>query len=114
VRVLITFEDSHRVYGQAIAEAIRAARSDAEVRLTEPAAFEVEAEGFDPHLVISSWTLSSNPGGGRVGWIELSTEPSCPSKISIGEQSWETTNPSLEKVLAVVERIEMLAASRGH
>ena len=106
IRILINFDKRHRVYGEAIGQAIRDARPDAEVVVSEPGTFEAESERLDPHLVISGVPLPSNPGGGKPAWIELSTEPDRPTRIRGGERYWESTNPSLGELLAVVESTE--------
>ena len=42
----------------------------------------------------------------RVAWVELSLDPERPSRVRLGEQRWETLNPSLEELLSVVDEAE--------
>jgi hypothetical protein len=66
MRVLLSFEKNYRVYGQAVAAAIREFRPDVEVAVVDEEDLEEEAERFDPQLVICS------PTGPRtwstIGW----------------------------------------------
>jgi hypothetical protein len=54
MRVLLSFEEKYRVYGQAMASAIREFRPDVEVAVVDGEDLEGEAERFDPQLVIYS------------------------------------------------------------
>jgi hypothetical protein len=38
--------------------------------------------------------------------VELSLDPERPSRVRLGEQRWETLNPSLEELLSVVDGTE--------
>ena len=54
MRVLLSFEEKYRVYGQAMAAAIREFRPNVEVAVVEGEDLESEVERFDPQLVICS------------------------------------------------------------
>jgi hypothetical protein len=64
-----------------------------------------EAAHFDPHLVITSQPSSTNHNG-RLSWIQLSVNPNQPSLMYVDGKQWESLNPSLEKLLSVVEETE--------
>ena len=108
MRVLLSFEKDYRVYGQAMASAIREFRPEVEVAVVDGEDLEEEAERFDPQLVISSPPASENPVDDRLARIELSPEPAQPSRFRVGDRHWETTNPTLGEILPVVDETKRL------
>src|SRR5215213_4958982 len=92
MRVLLSFEKNYRVYGQAVAAAIREFRPDVEVAVVDEEDLEEEAERFDPQLVIRSPAASESPVDDRLACIELSPDPDQPSRFRVGDRQWETTN----------------------
>ena len=93
MRILLSFEEQYRVYGQAMAAAIQQFRSDVEVAVVDGEDLEEEAERFDPQLVITSPPIPENPVDDRLARIELSPEPDQPSRFRVGDRHWESTNP---------------------
>jgi|SRR5215210_18058 len=109
MRILLSFEKEYRVYGQAMASAIREFRPDVEVAVVEGEDLvEEEAERFDPQLVITSPPVPENLVHERLAHIELSPEPDQPSRFRVGERQWETTNPTLGEILPVVDETKKL------
>jgi hypothetical protein len=108
MRVLLSFEKEYRVYGQAIAAAIRQFRPDVEVAVVNGEDLEEEAERFDPQLVICSPPVPENLVDERLAYIELSPEPDRPSRFRVGERHWEITNPTLGQILPVIEETKRL------
>jgi hypothetical protein len=108
MRVLLSFEEKYRVYGQAMAGAIRQFRPDVEVALLDDGDLESEAERFDPQLVICSPPASEAPVDDRLARIELSPEPDQPSRFRVGERQWESTNPTLGEILPVIDETKRL------
>jgi hypothetical protein len=108
MRVLLSFEKEYRVYGQAIAAAIRQFRPDVEVAVVNGEDLEEEAERFDPQLVITSPPVPENLVDERLARIELSPEPDRPSRFRVGERHWEITNPTLGQILPVFEETKRL------
>jgi hypothetical protein len=108
MRVLLSFEKNYRVYGQAMAAAIREFRPDVEVAVCDGEDLEEEAERFDPQLVICSPPAPEAPVDDRLAWIELSPEPDQPSRFRVGDRQWETTNPTLGQILPVIEETKRL------
>jgi hypothetical protein len=108
MRVLLSFEKNYRVYGQAMAAAIREFRPNVEVAVVEGDDLESEVERFDPQLVICSPPASENPVDDRLARIELSPEPDQPSRFRVGDRQWETTNPTLGEILPVVDETKRL------
>jgi hypothetical protein len=108
MRILLSFEGRYRVYMEVIAAAIRALRPDVEVAVVDKEDLEAEAERFDPQLVICSPPVPENPVDESLARIELSPEPEKPSSFRVGDQHWETTNPTLGEILPVVEETKRL------
>jgi hypothetical protein len=108
MRVLLSFEKNYRVYGQAMAAAIREFRPDVEVAVCDSENLEEEAERFDPQLVICSSLAPEAPVDDRLARIELSPEPDQPSRFRVGDRHWETTNPTLGQILPVIEETKRL------
>jgi hypothetical protein len=108
MRVLLSFEKEYRVYGQAMAAAIRQFRPDVEVAVVNGEYLEEEAERFDPQLVICSPPVPENLDDERLARIELSPEPDRPSRFRVGERHWEITNPTLGQILPVIEEAKRL------
>jgi hypothetical protein len=66
-----------------------------------------KVDRFDPQVVISS--LSRTAGSDSVSaWIELSIDPARPTKIHTGERCSEMLNPTLDKMLAVIDELDRL------
>jgi hypothetical protein len=108
MRILLSFEKEYRVYGQAMAAAIREFRPDVELAVVNGEDLESEAERFDPQLVITSPPVPENLVDERLAHIELSPEPDQPSRFRVGERQWETTNPTLGEILPVVDETKKL------
>jgi hypothetical protein len=108
LRILIAYEESHRLYGYALESAIKARRPHLVVEIAdEPEAFEAEVERLDPHLVISNRPNTVNPGG-RVAWLRLSHEPDEESEICLDGETSGLVNPGLEELLRIIDQTEEL------
>ncbi len=110
MRVLIAYEESHRVYGDALERAIVGLRPRVQVRTSSLRELRVEVIGFDPHLVVSSRPNTVDPGG-RAAWYTLSHEPDDRSEMCVGGRRSESENPGLEELLAVIDEAEDLVGS---
>lgn len=108
-RVLVAFKDDYRVYRESIAIAIQGHRPHAEVMTAEPSALEAEVVRLTPQLIICSLPKPATQATSTLSWVELSTNPNHPSRISItGGRCWESANPSLEELLSVFDEAEKL------
>jgi len=96
-----------------IAAAIRVLRPHAEVESTTLEALGEAVERFDPELVICSRPNTVDPGG-RIAWVELSIDPTRPSKVCVGGRYSESTNPTVEVLLAVIDEVEELIRTENH
>jgi hypothetical protein len=108
MKVLLAFKEEYRVYIEAMAAAIREFRSEVEVVVAEVGKLESEGKRFDPHLIIASPPLPTNPADQRLASIELSPEPNQPSRFRVGKRRWEPTNPTLGEILSVVDETKRL------
>ena len=108
MRVLVAFDEEYGVYGQTIAEAIGRSRPGVQAQAIDWEALEEVVHQRDPHLVICNPPVPENPISTREAWVELSLDTERPSRVRLGEQRWETLNPSLEELLSVVDEVEKL------
>jgi hypothetical protein len=108
MRVLLSFEEKYRLYGQAMAAAIRQFRPNVEVAVVDGVDLESETERFDPQLVLCSPPIPENPVDDRLARIELSPDPHQPSRFRVGDRHWESTNPTLGEILPVVDETKRL------
>ncbi len=113
IRVLVAFEEVYRTYQGVISSAIRVLRPHTEVETATMAALAEAVERFDPELVICSRPNTVDPGG-RMAWVELSVDPTRPSKICVSGRYSESTNPTLEVLLAVIDEVEELIQTNNH
>jgi hypothetical protein len=105
VRVLIAYEDTHRVYAEAMRHAIRGLRPGAEVATCGVAELGAGVGSFDPDLVVSSRPNTVEPGGRRA-WYRISPEPGEPSEVCVGGRRREVENPDMEGLLSVLDETE--------
>ena len=105
--ILVAFEADYRAYREVIAAAIRILRPHAEVETTTLDTLGDEVGRFDPELVICTRPNTVDPGG-RIAWVELSVDPTRPTKVCVGGRYSESTNPRLEVLLAVIDEVEEL------
>jgi hypothetical protein len=107
MRLLVAFEDEYRAYQGAISSAIQVLRPGVEVKTTGIDALTAGLAGFSPQAVICSLPEGPDPDG-RVAWIELPPEPDRTAVARLGDRHIELENPSLESVLEVVDKAELL------
>ena len=124
MRILVAFDEAYRAYGEFIDAAIRRRRraqtdaplEDVQVeRTVGPGALEEAMRRSEFHLVICGSLVvpDNNPIDAMpAAWIELSVDPQRPSRFRLGEQRWETLNPSLEELVSVVDLL--LVAEEVH
>ena len=111
-RVLIAIENEYRAYREVIAAGIGTLRPGTEVTTVELDWLEGELARLDPEVVVCSQPDPMGPGVRRA-WIELSLDPTRPTKISLGGRRSESTNLTLETLLAVIDDADGLPRSRG-
>jgi hypothetical protein len=107
MRLLIGYEDSHRVYGEVMERAIRGSRPHLETEVVRLSDLEARVERFDPHMVLCERSNTVDPGG-RGAWVKHSYEPSEPSEVCLDGRRWEVENPGLEELLEIIDEAEKL------
>jgi hypothetical protein len=105
IKILIAFENEYHLYQSTIAAAIRIFRPHAEVETVGLEALEEKVERFDPQVVISSLSRIARSDS-LSAWIELSIDPARPTKIYAGERCSEMFNPTVDKLLVVLDELE--------
>ncbi len=100
----MALEDDYRAYRETLASALRVLRPSAEVESTTIEALEEELERFDPQVVICSGHKDVELRG-TFAWVELSLDPTRPTRISVGGRSLERTNPTVENLLSVIDGV---------
>ena len=101
----MALEDDYRAYRETIAAALRVLRPSAEVKSTTIEALEEDLERFDPQVVICGYE-GVEPDD-RAAWVDLSLDPTRPTKISVGGSSLELTNPRVEDLLEVIDKLRV-------
>lgn len=104
-RILVAFDDEYHAFRGVIAAGISVLRPRTDVAIARLDELEEEIKRFAPHMVICSQPNIADPGG-TLGWVELSLDPSRPAKVCIGGRRWESTEPTLELLLAVIDEAE--------
>ena len=110
MRILISYEESHRVYGDALERTLRGLRPGAEVAGCGLGSLGRRVKSFDPDLVVSSRPNTVDPGG-RAAWYKLSHEPDEPSEACLGGQRWRKLNPSFGDLLSFIDEVETRVGS---
>ena len=110
MRILISYEQSYRVYSDVLESVIGVLRPEADVASCRLAEMGEQLESFDPHLVVSSGPNTVDPGG-RAAWYRLSPEPDEPSEACLGGRRWRRLNPPLEALLSFIDEVETIVRS---
>lgn len=104
IRILISFEAGFHAYRDTIATAIRIVRPNAEVVTVEPKDIGETTKHFRPDIMIGS-PLSEADVEGVPAWVELSLDPSKPSRVNLNGCYSEEINPTLDKLLVIVDEV---------
>jgi hypothetical protein len=103
LRILVALEDDYRAYREVIAAALHVLRPHVEVATIGLDTLKEEVTRFDPHVVISD--LPATAGfGERLAWVQLSLDPTQPTKLWLDEGYVERKNPTLEVLLEAVDQ----------
>jgi hypothetical protein len=109
--VLIAIEDEYRAYREVIAAGIGALRPGVEVASVGLEGLEGALARLDPRVVICSGPEPAGAGAGREAWVELPLEPIRPMKVRRGGGQSESSDSTLEALLAVVDEAEQLSGT---
>ena len=89
-----------------IAAGLETLRPGTEVAAVGLDRLEGELARLDPEVVVCSRPGSLAEAEGGPAWVELSLDPTRPTKISLGGRRSESTNPTLATLLAVIDDAE--------
>lgn len=93
-----------------IATAISLLRPDVEVMIAQPETMVDVIRRYAPHVVISSRPKPTSPADVSA-WVELSLDPAHRSKVCIGARDSEIFNPTLDRLLAVIDEAEEIVGT---
>ena len=113
LRLLVAFEEKYRAFQGAISSAIQVLRPSVRVETSGIEILTEELARFAPQAVICSLPEGSDLAG-RVAWIELPPEPDRAARVRLGDRRFEMDNPSLESVLEVVDKAELLLRNNSN
>jgi hypothetical protein len=111
MKILLAFQHKHTTHMDAVQTSIRKHHPQSEVLAIDLEALEEEIDRFKPHLVVAEPPVPENPGFKVPAWIELSIDPSQPSRFRVGQRQWESLNPGIEELMAVVANTKKLMSS---
>jgi hypothetical protein len=108
MKILLAFQHKHTTHMDAVQSSIRRHHPQSEVLAIDLEALEEEIDRFKPHLLVCEPPVSDNLGNKVPAFIELSIEPSQLSRFCVGRRRWESLNPGIEELMAVVAATEKL------
>jgi hypothetical protein len=100
----VALEDDYRAYRETIAAGLRILRPELEVESSALEVLEEELERFDPQVVICSGHKGVESGS-TLAWVELSLNPTLPTKINVAGRYLERANPTVEEFLEVIDEV---------
>jgi hypothetical protein len=124
LRVLVSFEDTHRSYRILIARALRKLRPHLEVRHAPLDDLDAQLRFFEPHVVVCSLPNSEATGAAkgeangaedpiasarsasRGAWVAAPIDTSRPAEICLDGEVWNTDGPPLSEVLEIIDETE--------
>ena len=98
-------DDDYRSYQEVIAAALRILYPHEEIATTELETLAREVALHRPRMVISSSSKIATANNVSA-WVELSLNPSRPTKVIVGQHYTQLFNPTLETVLTAVRELE--------
>ncbi len=104
---MVAFHDDYHAYQVTLAATIRILRPDAEVITVEPQKISEAAKRFGPDIVIGSRFKDGDLDDVRA-WIELALDPTRSTKVRVDGQYSEVVNPTLDKLLGIIEEVAQL------
>lgn len=113
IKIIVVFEDEYRAYRGALAATIRILRPNSEVVIAEPGKIGGVVERFGPDIVIGSRFEAEDLDGVRA-WIKLSLDPTRSTKVRVSGEDSEMINPTLDKLLAIIDDVEPLTRAGDH
>ena len=99
-------EDEYRAYREVIAAALETLRPGTEITAIELDRLDGELAHLDPQVVVCSRPGGAAEAEGGLAWVELSLDPTRPTRISVDGRRSESADPTLETLLAVIDEAE--------
>ena len=120
MRVLVSFDDTHRSYRILIACALSKLRPHLEVRHAPLDDLDAQLSSFEPHVVVCSLPHSAAEGEangaedpiasarsvGTGAWVMAPVDTSRPAEICLDGEAWSTHGPPLSEVLEIIDETE--------
>jgi hypothetical protein len=119
LRILVSFEDTHRSYRILIACALSKLRPHLEVRHAPLDDLDAQLRFFEPHVVVCSLPNSAAKGeangadpiasarsASRGAWVAAPIDTSRPAEICLDGEVWNTDGPPLSEVLDIIDETE--------
>jgi hypothetical protein len=113
IKILVAFEEDFRAYRETLAYAFQRLRPHVEVLTSGVETLDMELKRYGPQAVITSRPRSRGSEGVTV-WVELSVDPLKTTKVQIGERCSQMLNPTLERLLALVDDLEQSTRTNGN
>jgi hypothetical protein len=104
MRALVALGDDFRAYRETIAAGLRILRPGVEVESASIEALEEELERLAPQVVVCGGHEEVGSDG-VLAWIELSLDPTEPTRIRVGERRSERTNPTLRELVEIIDEL---------
>jgi len=105
MRVLLALGDA--AYREEIASAFERHQPHFQVRTVDPQEMTLEAERFQPHLVVCEGAVGSLVAPRACAWVHLFTDAGLPVAIvQIGQSYRWVKNVRVEDLLAILEEVE--------
>jgi hypothetical protein len=107
IKIIVAFEDEYNAYQGTLAATIKILRPDGVVVTADPKEISRVATRFDPDIIIGSGFNDEDLDA--VGaWIDLSLDPTRATKVQVGGEYSEMINPTLDKLLEIIEEVAQL------
>ena len=107
MRILVAFGDDYRTYRDVIAAGISILRPRVEVETASLETLGERIEHYGPELVICCGHEVAHSGG-VPAWVELSIDPTRPTRVCVSGRYSERTNLTREVLLEVIDEVEEL------
>jgi hypothetical protein len=114
MRILAAFEESYRVYQDAIANAVLACRPHTEVLATEQDALQAEVARIDPDLVIcSQHKKNAIDVTDLPAWFKVPTGSELSAELYLDGEYSRVENPGLVELLWFVDEAEKFLQAKA-
>lgn len=110
MRVLVAFKNEYRIYGEAIARAIRELRPSVEVTVAEAGTAGEKVGRLLSEFVISSRAKTAGSAR-KPALVEFALEHGRSSRICVGDRASQSPDLSFEELLSVADETQRLSGT---